>query len=381
MKLRLKALLKRLQLIKYRYKITTTIENFKEKKYQGNFLSINNSDVTFYAFKLTKKMKEDEQINVKDRLKLVLSFLFKSKVFTTYSLIIILGMFFLSNFFIREVKFTNEDTYDYFVLQDVNLSIKNIGPFKRVEKNLNELSNDLREKYYFYSYIGVRKKAGTLYIDIEKHKNYSDINIENTSPCDIVSCVDGKVIGFEVEKGIPVVSVNQIVKKGDLLITGNINYQVDKENLSKLVHSCGVVLLEYACYEEVKIPKKVCYEHLEQEYKKRYNIYFFNIQVGNNRKDESYSYEKSDNIFVLKNVFKVEKVSSFRVESIVKEISFDEAKVVSEQKIYTSFLNNKVSSKEEIKLLRYIKYSETDDCYTFYYLVKYVQNKTMKVYY
>ena len=148
-----------------------------------------------------------------------------------------------------------------YLLEDVKKEVSYIGPFKKMNINLNDLSNQLRQKYYNYAYIGVRKVAGTIYIDIQISDEFESNDNKLNMPCDILSNVDGKVIGFEIQKGIPVVNINQIIKKGDLIITGNINYQTDPSNLSNLIHSEGVVLIEYAQYEKISVLKKYLFAY------------------------------------------------------------------------------------------------------------------------
>ncbi len=371
---------KKLKLLMYRYKITTSINNFFSKKYSGYNIEVNEDTAIFYAHSINKIIRKDVNCYIDDRYHNALKRIVKTKTVTTLSLIIILGLFVMSNYFIREITFSNESTFDYCVLEDVKKEIKFIGPFMRIEKDLNDLSNQLREKYSNYSYIGVRRRAGCLYIDIEKKEEYPDIKNDEQKPSDIVSNVDGKVVGFEVQSGVPVVGINQIIKKGDLLISGNVNYQIDPNNLSNLVHAQGIVLIEYAIYQEIIIPKVVNFKQLKYDNKKVNVFYLFNKRVGKNRVEEKEKYVMRDNIVDIKNIFRIEENVIYNIEEKNKVIEYKDAKVMSEQQIYSNFFKEKVSSQEKIMFMKFINFCEDENEYRFYYLLKYIKNATVKSY-
>lgn len=380
MKLKLSEKLKKLKLSRYRYKIITDEVNFYQMKYLGSNINIQNGKVVFYKNKIDKKKIQDDKCTIEDRYLKLVTHLFKTKIITSLSLIFILGLFIISNFFIREITFTNNETYNYNVLQDVKKEVVYIGPFMRLEKDLNELSNSLREKYTKYAYIGLRKKAGRLYIDIEEVEEYPIIQPNENKPTDIVSLVDGKVVGYEVEKGVPVVGINQIIKKGDVLISGNVNYQINPSNLENLVHSEGIVLIEYATYEQIVIPKETSFVNLNHSNKK-YNIfYIFNKRVGKNRKEDINTFIVKNNIIDVEKIFRIEENVIYFKEEKTKKIVYKDAKVLSEQQIYSEFVKDKVASGEKIEFIKYINFLEDENQFIFYYLVKYIKNATIKNY-
>lgn len=381
MKSKLLALLNRLKLFKYRYKITCKFEDFTKYKLCGYNVKVVNGMSTYLLHFLPKDVFKDKDIIIEDRYLLFLKRLFKTKLVSSLSLIIILGLFVLSNFFIRDVRFTYENTYDYNVLEDVNKEIKTFGPFKRVEIDLNDLSNNLRQKYYDYAYIGVRKRAGTLYIDIEKTEKYPSLESVINDPCDIVSNVDGKVVGFEVVEGVPVVNINQIVRKGELLISGNINYQTDPKNLSNLIHARGIILLEYASYVKVEIPKIIKYDYLEPSYTKYLSFTLFNKNVGNNRMEEENDIVVSNQIINLGNVFLLNENTKYKLSKKERSVDLKEAEILSVQEIYTKFFEEQVSKSEKIKFVKFISVSENSNSFTFCYLVKCIKNACLNVYY
>lgn len=380
-KLKLLENLKQLNLFKYRYKLKTSFTNFRKNRYIGNEISFEEDYIVFYCNFIKKQMKVDDDLIIIDRLKLLFSFFFKTNVLSSCCVLLLLGLFVMSNFFIREVKFTNENTYNYDVYQDVVTNIKSIGPFKKLTANLNDLTNTLREKHYNYAYIGLRRQGGTLYIDIEEKEKYPSLINNQNKPCDLISSVDGKVVGLEIQKGIPIVNIEQIIKKGDVLVTGNVNYQIDPNNLTNLVHSKGIVLIECAIYEQVIVKKKYEYDYLTPNVKKQYRFLLFNNIIGNNRMDDNYNKIIKYNVFNLFNIIKIEQNHLYFVEKKVKEVSLEEAKIISEEKLFSSFSFNKTSDNEKILFVKFINMKETEEQYSFNYLVKYVKNATQIKYY
>lgn len=381
LKLKLSEMLKRLPFYKYRYQVICDIDDYKSAKCNSYYVIIKDCKVTFYTNKLSKEQFKSDSVIVIDRLKNIFVYLFKTKIITSLSLVFLLGVFILSSFFVRNIEFTKEETYNYDVLEDVKKQMSSFGPFKKMKVDLNDLSNELRHKYSNYAYIGLRKKAGTIYIDIEELNNYPNIKDNDSFPCDIVSNVDGKVVGYEVVEGVPVVNINQIINKGDLLISGNINYQTNKESLDKLIHASGIVLIEYASYLKISIPKKEEYDLLKSETKPFYSVSLFNKPIGNNRVDDGNCIVSTEELFNIFNIFCVYKNTKYQVIKKEKLIKEDEAKVLSEKKIYEEFFKEQVSKSEKIKLIKLVSTSELEDQYVFSYLVKYIKNATSTRYY
>lgn len=381
LKLKLSEMLKRLSFYKYRYQVICDIDDYKCSKCNSYYVIIKDCKVTFYTNKISKEQFKSDSVIVIDRLKNIFVYLFKTKIITSLSLVFLLGVFILSSFFVRDIEFSKEETYNYDVLEDVKKQMSSFGPFKKMKVDLNDLSNDLRHKYSNYGYIGLRKKAGTIYIDIDELNNYPNIKDNDSLPCDIVSNVDGKVVGYEVVEGIPVVNINQIINKGDLLISGNINYQTNKESLDKLIHASGIVLIEYASYLKMSIPKKEEYDLLKSETKPFYSVSLFNKPIGNNRVDDGNCIVSTEELFNIFNIFCVYKNTKYQVIKKEKLINEDEAKVLSEKKIYEEFFKEQVSKSEKIKLIKLVSTSELEDQYVFSYLVKYIKNATSTRYY
>lgn len=373
--MKLKDKFQRLFLYRYNYYVKMPISIFLNNNFKAYNVIVNSQDIYFYTNKIDKRFNEFEDVEIKNNYKKIFNFIFKTKYIMFFSIIIMFILFFTSNFFIREVVFENELEYNYNVYQDVLKHIKRIGPFMYIDDSLNDISYELKQKYYSYAYIGLERKASKIIIDIEYVDDFKkDEFLGNDEYSNIVAGADGKIVGIEVKKGLVVVSINQVVSKGDLLISGNINYLTNPSDKTNLVKSDGYVFIEYAKYINVEIPKTININRYTNKYSKYYNLYFFNNNIFKNKTKYMNNYIKKENIFKLSNILKIEKIYEYQKEFININLTKEEALDYSFNNIYLEFESKKVSKLEEIKFLKLIKEEENDNYYCFSYIMKCVEN-------
>ncbi|WP_281975953.1 sporulation protein YqfD [Halobacillus litoralis] len=113
----------------------------------------------------------------------------------------------------------------------------------------NELQQKLLDDIPDLLWIGV-KKQGTSYhlYGVEKTRHDTDMN---KKPSNLVASKKGMVVETFIKKGRPMVSVYDVVKKGQVLATGQL---VEEENI--FVHSDGDVIAETWYKVEQNLPMK-----------------------------------------------------------------------------------------------------------------------------
>lgn len=379
--MKLRGKLKLLILYRYRYLISMPKDVFLKLRINSYQLKIDNENVIFFAYKIDKNIKNNPEIKIIDQHQCLFVSIFKNRFITSLSIFFILLLFLTSTLFIREIDFSDSSTYNYMVLSDLKSYLKKVGPFYYIDNNLNDISNALRVKYFDYSYIGVRKKGAKLLIDIEKMEEYPDILEPDNLPCDVISGVDGKVVGLESKEGLSVVNINDIVTKGQILISGNLNYHLGIINNDNLVHANGYVLIEYANYEKVKIPKIIFYNDLTYAHEKYLNFNFFNINIGKSRVNYNEYYILENKIIEIDKYISIRQIIKYEMVKKEQKLSLIEAKELAISKIHENFFNDKVSEKEQIKQIKYVQFEETNSEYIFHFLVKYIKNETIIKYY
>ena len=104
------------------------------------------------------RKNEFQFIFFKNRNKIILSLLL---------IFLILLIFSLNQFFIRKIEFKDNKYYNEQVYRYVLNNAKKIGNVYLFKQNINDISVELRKRYYRYSYIGLVKKGSKVIIEIE----------------------------------------------------------------------------------------------------------------------------------------------------------------------------------------------------------------------
>jgi similar to stage IV sporulation protein len=149
-------------------------------------------------------------------------------------------------------------------LKDHNISIGKIKYSIDKEKT----RQILLENFDYFSFLSVDIKGTKLTIEI-KEQDLPPEKVNKDYPCHIVSRKKGVIMKVVAKNGKSVVKKGDVVKEGQLLITGIINTEEDNEN-GFLVHSDGKVLAltRYSHIVEESIVKRI-EEETGEVYKER----------------------------------------------------------------------------------------------------------------
>ncbi|WP_082233797.1 sporulation protein YqfD [Halobacillus massiliensis] len=116
-------------------------------------------------------------------------------------------------------------------------------------KKPREVQRLLLEDVSDLLWIGVKKQGTSYQLYGVMETNYDEA--EDPKPSNIVASKKGMITKMFISKGRPVVEVNDIVKKGSLLATGEL-----KEESGEFVESVGTVMAETWYRAEIELPKK-----------------------------------------------------------------------------------------------------------------------------
>mgnify|MGYP000018211911 CR=1 FL=1 len=313
-------------------------------------------------------------IIIKDRrIKLVKSLLV-IHLPTTISMLLIIALLLISGKYIREITFENPDYYDYEVYQTINEHLIKKGPFYKLDLNLNDLGRTLRTTYQQYAYIGIKKVGAKLIVEIAIQEVPNVSRDDEKLPGDIVAKYDAYIEGIETKRGAVLVITSQSVKKGTLLISGNVNYKINPSDTSKLVRADGLILGRVAEYREYKVKKENYIYDYSSNAKKYYELSLFGKLVKTKKTDLSDSYIHKAEILNLFKLLKLDKVEEYKEEKLL--VAYDEKNALSyaKSKIYLDFNLDKKSKKEYIENIELIKKVEDDEAYSFVFLVKSLRN-------
>ena len=197
--------------------------------------------------------------------------IYENNKYVLLSLIISFMLLFLLCNTIFDIKINSDDKDIVNIIND-SLKDNGIDVYKRkVSFNtLNSIKNKiLEDNKDTLEWIEIREKGCIYYIDVTPRVK-SNNNVDNTSPSDIVAEKDGVIKHIVVHRGSKVIDNGDYVKKGDVLISGNI---IKNENVIDKVHSEGVIYAETWKTVNISIP----FKRIDYVYKKTINHYYLDI--------------------------------------------------------------------------------------------------------
>lgn len=264
---------------------------------------------------------------------------------------------------ITEIKFTNSNTYNEDVYESVVDNLKKVGPFRFLNKDLNSIDSELKKEFSYYEWIGISKKGTVLIIEIAPSFIDEKINEENL-PGSLYAKKDAIIKKYHIEKGIVMVQEEQYVKKGDLLISGDI---VHYDNTIEAIHPKGYVIGETLEYYDYKVPKTQTnnIRNGKVEYKDYY--FFKDKMLGKDKFTEEYDEVVKMNFF---NLLFIKRRYYYYREDVKTLYSLEEAESFAKSLIYKEFIKNKTNEQEKIIYIKLARFSEDNDNYYFRFVVK-----------
>lgn len=197
--------------------------------------------------------------------------IYENNKYVLLSLIISFMLLFLLCNTIFDIKI-NSDDKDIINIINNSLSDNGIDVYKRKVSfdKLNSIKNKiLEDNKDTLEWIEIREKGCIYYIDVTPRVK-SNNNVDNSLPSDIVAEKDGVIKHIVVHRGSKVIDNGDYVKKGDILISGNI---IKNENAIDKVHSEGVIYAETWKTVNISIP----FKRIDYVYKKTINHYYLDI--------------------------------------------------------------------------------------------------------
>ena len=197
--------------------------------------------------------------------------IYENNKYVLLSLIISFMLLFLLCNTIFDIKI-NSDNKDIINIINNSLSDNGIGVYKRKVPfdKLNSIKNKiLEDNKDTLEWIEIREKGCIYYIDVTPRVK-SNNNVDNALPSDIVAEKDGVIKHIVVHRGSKVIDNGDYVKKGDILISGNI---IKNENVIDKVHSEGIIYAETWKTVNISIP----FKRIDYVYKKTINHYYLDI--------------------------------------------------------------------------------------------------------
>ncbi len=130
------------------------------------------------------------------------------------------------------------------------------APVRKIDNKL--IKNQMMTEFDDIAWIGINLKGSRAYIEVKERLD-TKVQLDRDVPCDIVAAKDGLIRLLEVKEGLTVVKPNQLVEKGDLLVSGVMDSE--KKGM-RYVHAFGEIYAETT----YKKSKEYDFEYTEKIY-------------------------------------------------------------------------------------------------------------------
>ncbi|MBQ8293275.1 MAG: sporulation protein YqfD [Bacilli bacterium] len=366
--------LKKLVLNKKYINITSKscfLEYFKNHKIDCKIKKLSDEEVIFYSNEIIR----DEQIKSMNRINFHYKHTFLKHFSLIISIILCLIILLSSGDLIRNIEFENVDEYNQEVYEEVLRNVDKKGPFYILKGSINEISHNLQTKFPEYAFIGITKHFSKIIINLQKHDTPIVDNETSKITGDIVSMYDAVISDIVVSKGVVCVIKNQSVKKGDLLISGNLNIENASNDPSKLVKSTGIIIGKTIVLEKIKVPIKEETLEYSGRVKVRKRVKIFNNYLGKNSLPFNDYYTKEETLFNMFNILIIEEISHYEKVIVEKVHNLESALSYAKSIVKRNFEVNRVSNLESIDNIKLLDVSIEQD----YYLVSLIIEKHVNI--
>ena len=215
----------------------------------------------------------------------------KLKYFILCFVIMIICMFLVSNIILKiNVIHSNKKVRElvYSELYDNDIKIFSIKKdFNKLENIKNKILENNRDKLEWISITNI----GMTYVVRVEERIIDNIKNEHDY-CNVVATKEGIVTNIFSDKGDILVNVNDIVRKDDILITGNL---IVNEETKNYTCASGRVMAKVWYTTNISLKR----DYLKKEYtgKKRINFYINHKVLRNNK------YSKFDKKYIINNKY------------------------------------------------------------------------------
>lgn len=355
-----------------KYYVNTSKDNFK---YLGNKnisnVKVNDDIITFQTNdkSLQSLLKDINELSFINRRKIRILCFIKKYLISIIGILLLIVFLINEQFVIKRVLFVNENTYNQEVvnyLYDEKLDKKLI--YYYLNDSIININKQLKQKFYYYEWININKKGNTIQVIIDKQDEKSYIDETSKVVGDIVSSKDGIIRYFFIKKGVNLIKDNQSIKKGDVLVSGNL---LINNNEIEYIHPIGIILAEVVETKNIKV-KKIEIDNIRTgKIQLDNSIKLFN---KNFKKCKFKEYEEESNIIFDYKVISKVKTIYYEINEVVNYYDYDDALKYSYSIIEKEFNDNKIHDKEKILEHFLINYTEDDNYYYFKYMIKKIEN-------
>ncbi len=161
---------------------------------------------------------------------------------------------------------------------ELEIGLKEFGVYRgaalsSVDRKL--VQNKMMTKFDDIAWIGINIKGSRVYIEVKERLD-TKRTVDKDIPCNLVASRDGQITGLEVVSGQTMVKMNDMVEKGDLLVSGAMDSGVVG---IRYAHADGEVFARTIYKKSKKYPLEFVEKNYTDNTKKRYSIMLFGKEI------------------------------------------------------------------------------------------------------
>lgn len=294
-------------------------------------------------------------------------FFLKTNISIFFGIILFVSILYVNSITIKRIEFnasTSENEQIEAIIRD---HLDSYFSFYFLNADLNELNFKLRQEFSHFEWISVQRKGTVLQVTVLKPTVINKKVIKRDDYGDLLAKKSGIIKYYQIEHGVLVVAKEQYVKKGTVLVSGNLRIN-RPESEPFYIHAIGEVhaLVHYT--KQIEVDKVMT----KNEYtgkittKKAITLFGWNIVY----KDQDIHYEDYDKFIDEKNLalFKIKlpistkKIYYYEKDDIIKrydeQSAYDYAVSSAKKSIMSSFSGN-----DEIVDVILLNQSESNQSY------------------
>lgn len=356
-----------------KYYVNTSKDNLNYLSNKSvNNLNVKDNNITFETNEksLQLLLKDITELSYFNKRKAKVLCFIKKYLISIISVIMLLLFLINEQFVIKKVEFVIENTYNQEVVDFIyNEKLDKKIIYYYLNDELTNINKELKLKFYYYEWINVNKKGNVLQVVIDKQDEKSYLDETSNIKGDIISNKDCVIRYYFIKKGVNLIKDNQSVKKGDIIISGNLLIRNDKIDY---IHPVGIVLGEVVEKEIVKV-RKVNTSYIRTgniEIKKIVKL--FNLYKNKQCKFEMFE-EEVYLLFDYKFI-KKEKNIFYEIKEVINYYNNEDALKYAYSIIEKNFNEKKVHDKEKILDYYLLETKEDNEYYYFNFLIKKIIN-------
>lgn len=321
------------------YELGISISNIK---YEQKYLKF---DVSFNDYLKLKKYIKSYNFIVINKLGALLlkEKINKNKIIIINTLLAVILMFFFSNLIVSVNVIHSKKYIREIVISALEENgVKKLS-FKKNYKQLSKIKEKILKMYpEDLEWIEIEKKGMNYIVRIEERIITKDNPTKDM--CNLVATKSGVITDVVSSKGQVVKEINDYVKQGDIIVSGNIMFN---EEIKNIVCATGTVKAEVWYSTEVSLP--INYEEKIETNKKRYNFAFNDYKIFKSRLN-NYNTKKKKIFSIFGNKFYLltEKEIIFKKKKYSEDEALKKSIELSNEKINTKLKEGEKIIKQNV---------------------------------